>query len=126
MRFKDLIAAAMLVATAYFSLATSSPRDAASPTTGTYYVISDCTTPPFESVVTVSGSAVIAPVGVSFTDFGFPLSTISQSVIGPVAGGTRECTVTYGENGTNHVDDRWLYSCFDNGKFRCSIYSQPQ
>jgi len=125
MPFKNLIALAMMFVTAFFSMATSYKKDAASPTAGNYYVISDCTTPAFESVVTVSNSTVIAPAGVSFIDFGFPSATISQSVTGMVLGVMRECTVTYGEDGSNYVNDRWLYSCFEAGKFKCSIYAQP-
>lgn len=127
MRFDNLIALAALLLTAYFSLATSRTKDATSPTTGPYYVISDCSTPPTESVVTVVNSSITVPSNVSFTDFGFPLPNIAQTVSGPVAGAAnRECTVTYGEDGTNYVKNRWLYSCFDDGQFKCSIYVQPQ
>lgn len=126
MLFKNAIALTALVLTAYFSLATSFAKDSTAPTLGTFYVISDCTNPAFESVVTVSGSVITAPSGLSFTDFGFPNATIAQSMIGNMGGVTRECTVTYGENGSNNVENRYLYSCFDAGKFKCSIYVQPQ
>ena len=128
MRFKNLMTVTSLLLTAYFSLATSKATNDAltAPVTGNYYVMSDCSVPANEAVVTASGGTVIAPPGVNFMQFGFPAATLNRTMTGVVGGLLRECTVTYGEDGSNDVKDRWLYSCFDNGQFKCSIYVQPQ
>lgn len=126
MHFKNLLTIASLISTAYFSLATSSRPDDRAPTNGSIYVISDCTVPTTEAVVYVSNSTVIAPGGTSFVDFGFPAATLTQSMTGYVNGVMRECTVTYGEDGYNNADNRWLYSCFEGGRYRCSIFTKPQ
>ena len=126
MRFKNFTAVLLLILTAYFSLATSSKKEDAAPVTGRYYILSDCVSPAVDNTVMVTNSIITAPPGISFIDFGFPTATIGPTVNGLVGALNRECTVTYGENGSNNVDNRWLYSCFDAGKFKCSIYVQPQ
>ena len=126
MPFRECLTVASLLLTAYFSLATSSRSEDRNPTDGTIYVISDCTTPQTEAVVTISNSTIVAPAGTSFLDFGFPAATLTQSMTGFVGGVLRECTVTYGESGSNNVDNRWLYSCFEADRYRCSIFTKPQ
>lgn len=126
MRFKDIAALVTLVVTAYFSLATSYGRkNQSAPVNGNTYILSDCTIPATESVVTVSNGAIIAPGGVAFTDFGFPSAVVAEYMTGIVGGVVRECMLTYGEDGYNNVKNRWLFSCFDGGQFKCSIYTQP-
>ena len=130
MRFKNwcknILAAAFLGFTLFSVLATSQLRDDDKPASGQNYVISDCVTPVLENVVTIANNVVVAPGGVSFTDFGFPSATIAQTMTGTVGAVQRECTVTYGEGGLNGVKNRWVYSCFDNGTFKCTIYIEPR
>jgi hypothetical protein len=128
MYFKNFFAGCFLLFTLVSVLATSYPRGGDRPSSGQHYIISDCVTPTRDGTVVISGSAIVSPGGVSFTDFGFPVATLEQTVSGTVGSATRECTVTYGEGGDfgkSKTKDRWLYSCFDNGKFKCSIYIEP-
>lgn len=121
-RCKKLAAAGFFAFTLWSVLATSGFRDDDHPENGSFYIISDCVTPTAENNVIITNNVITSPGGVNLTDFGFPQNTLSQTMTGTVGAATRECTVTYGESGHNYVDNRWLYSCFDNGTFKCSIY----
>lgn len=127
--FKHFLSAVFLLFTLVSVLATSSPRDDDHPKSGSHYIISDCVSPTIDATIVISNSAIISPGGMSFTDFGFPVATLAQTVSGTVGGATRECTVTYGESGgswDSNTKDRWLFSCFDNGRFKCSIFIEPK
>lgn len=122
---KNLIAGLFLLFTVFSILATSSLKRDQYPDAGSHYIISDCVTPTVDATIVISNGTITSPGGASFTDYGFPTATLAQTVSGTVSGATRECTVTYGEDGDNNVENRWLYSCFDNGTFKCSIFIRP-
>jgi len=122
MYFKNALAAVFLVFTLFAVLGSSVLRDDETAENGSFYIISDCVTPTMENNVVITNNVITSPGGVNLTDFGFPQNTLAQTMTGTVGAVSRECTVTYGESGDNYVNNRWLYSCFDNGTFKCSIY----
>lgn len=89
---------------------------------GTYVLSSDCVSPALSDlVIEVSGEEVISPDGDSFTDYGFPTSTVSvtNDNTGPVGSVQRRCTTSYG---SDELDDSvWIFSCFDDEAYSCSI-----
>lgn len=122
---KNCAAAGFLGFTVFSILATSVARDGDAPYSGNQYIMSDCVTPTRDANITIIGGSISSPGGLTFLDFGFPSTVLKQTVSGVVGLVNRECTVTYGEDGHNNVENRWLYSCFDNGVYKCSIYIGP-
>ena len=122
--------AIFLVFTGLTIAATSMVKDSYT-INGSYFVASDCVSPAVQTTVTATSGTVTAPSGVSFTDFGFPDATISFNT--PVTGtsglATRVCEVGYGEDGGDDEsktdNNQWLFSCFDNGAYACTIYMKP-
>jgi hypothetical protein len=120
-RSQNLAAIVALVITAWASLATS--QRSPSIDNSTLYVISDCVTPTFEQTVRSSGGVLVS--GVDYTQIGFPNSTVhlGQDNNGLYNNGTtnvsRSCVQTYGDNSAG--DGRFIYSCFDNGDYACSV-----
>lgn len=111
-----------LVFTAWACLATSILGDSIND--GAIYVNSDCTSPASEMSVTVSGGQIIAPGGVSYTDFGFPQSTVTLNapVSGVVGSATRVCDDTY----TDSDDVHHIFTCKDDGSYACTILITEQ
>lgn len=109
----------VLFMAAYASLATSAGRIGLFE--GKLTLSSDCVTPAkIDNVVTVTNFEITDPVATSYTDFGFPESTVGEGVddeeVGPVNGKNRRCSITY-----EVYEDVWVYSCFDNGDYACTI-----
>lgn len=117
---RNWLALAFLLFTAWTIIATSSPRSSFS--AGTFYIISDCVTPTREEVITLTGGQISAPASTSFTDFGFPQTTVGIGQT--VSGGARVCYPTYGDDAQN--SDDWIFSCYDNGAYMCTILIKEQ
>jgi hypothetical protein len=90
----------------------------------TLEVISDCVTPTVDMVIhTFNGNSTSA---VDYTQLGFPSGTVhlGQDVTGTFFNGTtsvtRTCTQTYGADNTDK-NNKYIYSCSDNGDYACSI-----
>lgn len=115
---KNLFAGGFLLLCLWSILATS--RVDKSLEHGTFKVISDCIIPTLEQSVEVWDGAVISPSGVSFTTFGFPNLTVElgKDNSGTFSGFNRNCTMTYG---SVHNGKSWLYSCYDDGAYTCTI-----
>ena len=114
---KNIFSFFWLLITTWAVLATSMPVESLN--SGTYRVKSDCVVPVLELVVTVDAGQVTAPGGVSYTDFGFPQPTVvvGETNEGPVGLVTRSCRDTYGDKN----EKVYVFSCFDNGAFSCTI-----
>lgn len=112
----------LLLSTAWSILATSGPWNDLE--YGSYHEASDCVQPPLEHDVVLSAGQITLPGGVSHTDFGFPNATVQQGQVnaGTVGSVYRECRTTYssGESPTDD-DNSFVFSCFDNGTYSCSI-----
>ena len=116
---KNALATVLLLTTLVAVVATSTQQDFNG--SGTFEIQSDCVTPARSETITVSAGAVTAPGATSYTDFGFPQTTVSFSTeqSGPVGASLRVCTPTYGS--TDQDAEAWIFSCADNGTPRCSI-----
>lgn len=124
MFFKNLLTVAFLIFTLFSVVATSD--GSGTPWAGTYRVVSDCVTPVRDQSVSVS-AATITTGGVGFTDFGFPANTITSDMTGTVGGASRNCKITYNDpDKLNWGSHPTIYSCFDDGSFKCSIYLKEQ
>lgn len=123
MSSKNFFSTALLLFTAYATIATSSGDG--TPFVGNYQVVSDCVTPVRDQTVTISSSQVTG--GGSFTDFGFPVATLSTSMTGTVGAVTRTCKLSYGDPDKLNLDSSYptIYACFDNGAFKCTIFMKP-
>lgn len=115
MLFRTLV----LLFTCWVLIATSTLSDSIE---GSMTLTSDCVLPVLEQTVTATNGVITAPGGVNFTDFGFPLNTVTlgQANSGPVSTFQRECKPTYGDERFNN--DEWIWSCFDDGEYTCSIF----
>ncbi len=121
---KNLLLVGFLLFTLFSVVATSD--GSGTPWSGTYRVVSDCVTPVRDQVVSVSG-ATITTGGVGFTDFGFPSNTITSDMTGTVGAATRRCQITYNDpDKLNLGTHPTIYSCFDDGSFKCSIFLKEQ
>jgi hypothetical protein len=115
---KNILGVGVLLFTLWAVLGTSVPgHDGISD--GNFHITSDCTTPVLEENITTTAGVVTAPGGVSYTDFGFPdatvkLGTENSGVVGAV---TRKCNDSYGDEDS----DSYVFSCFDDGDFSCTI-----
>ena len=118
-RLKNFFALSVLLCTGWLSLATSySMKELPS---GAYLVRSDCVTPAIEQQVVVLARQIIEPSGVSFTDFGFPSTTVDSRapISGMINGVQRDCTLAIGEQ---TIEPDGVFACFDNGEFACNIH----
>ncbi len=108
----------LLVLTSWALLATSVASET---TTGSFTVTSDCVIPTLAKEVNAVNGTITSPSGVNWTDFGFPQNTvyIGQESNGTVSGEYRSCRPTYGDK--ESTINKWLWSCFDNGAYTCSI-----
>ncbi len=121
---KNIFTGIFLLFTLISVIATSNTDG--TPYSGDYHVISDCVTPVRDQVVSVAVSQITTG-GVSFTDFGFPSATLAPELSGIVGAATRECRISYGNPDRLAIDSKHptIYSCFDNGAFKCTIYMRP-
>ena len=117
MPFKKVFSAFCLIVTAWACLATSVARESVD--SGSFYINSDCTTPPSEMAIAVTANQITAPGGVNYTNFGFPQNIVALGtpVVGIVGLATRECVDTY----STTDGDRYIFTCKDNGTYACTI-----
>ena len=126
-RLKQVFSLAFLGFTAYACLATSQSNTLGPTVQGSFYIVSDCVKPTLEGNIAVANSTIVTPAGQSFLDYGFPQPSITflAPVNGVLNGLNRSCYVTYGQTDSNRASSRWIFSCFDNGNYACSIYMEP-
>ncbi|MGE0763791.1 MAG: hypothetical protein AB7N80_10980 [Bdellovibrionales bacterium] len=105
-----------LIVTAWACLATSIAQDNVDE--GDFYIVSDCASPTSEGTISVSAGQITAPGGTSYTDFGFPQSTVTLGTAntGVVGGANRSCIDTY-----SNQNQSYIFTCSDNGQYACSI-----
>lgn len=118
---KEALSILALVTTFFVSVATS--YDHVSLTSGKVYIISDCISGNLEAYVNVSNYQIVDSSGLSFLDFGFPLSIVNPDGenTGLVNGNMRSCKKSFGGNTT---DKDLIFACHDNGEYTCSILIQ--
>ncbi|MGE0527609.1 MAG: hypothetical protein AB7G93_05905 [Bdellovibrionales bacterium] len=117
-KLRDMVSAGALLGTLWAVLATSMPRS--SITEGNYYVVSDCVVPTQELAVTTSAGQIVSPA-ITYSALGFPGNTVTlgNDVSGTINGRPRTCYHTYGS--TEDRAQAWVFSCFDDGTYTCSI-----
>jgi hypothetical protein len=115
---KQTIGILVLLSTLWAVLATSQLNEDLSD--GTFTIKSDCTSPVSVENITVTANQITDPFGVDYTDFGFPDTTVTvdSDVVGVVGLVTRVCKTTY----KDESDSKFIFSCFDNGAFACTIF----
>jgi len=118
---KEVFSILILVLTFFVSAATS--YDHVSLTSGKVYIISDCVSGNLEALVNVSNYQIDDSSGLTFLDFGFPLTTVNPDGenTGLVGGSLRTCKKSFGGNAT---DKDLIFACHDNGDYACSILIQ--
>lgn len=119
---KNTVWVGILIATSWAILATSGPWNDLE--YGSYHEASDCVQPPLEKDVVISAGQITLPGGVSHTDFGFPNATVVEGQVnaGTVGAVYRECRTTYSTaDGDQSDKSGFIFSCFDNGVYSCSI-----
>jgi hypothetical protein len=117
-KFKKCISIISFAASVWVVVATSTIQHYLD--NGTFDVASDCVSPTAELTISTSNDQIASPTGVSYTDLGFPTTTVvlGQDSTGTVGGKNRVCKTTY-RNGTV---GEYIFECFDNDQPVCSIY----
>ena len=111
----------ILFACAAVTLATSGEGDSAS--TRKYGMAGNCPYATTNNVeITVTGSSITSPTGVTFKNLGLPVETMSvgqANVSGEISPGiTRTCTYSMYTSGSDTLD---LYSCVDSNGPTCQV-----
>jgi hypothetical protein len=119
---QNIVAGAFMIVCLWSIVATSQSQKSIDK--GDFYVISDCVTPTLESQVGTIGGQIVTPIGQSYTDYGFPQTNVNlqSPITGTVLGKMRSCYLTYGDKSNGET---WIYSCFDNNTFTCSVMIKP-
>jgi hypothetical protein len=110
-----------LLATSWSILATSR---AGGLQPGQYVIKSDCTPTVSEAIVQISMGRISEPAGQSFTDYGLPSTTLNltETSTGVIEGVNRSCVKTAGDD----QGSEWVFSCYDDDEFVCSVYLTRQ
>ena len=122
MVFKNLLTAAFLTFTLVSIVATSYGQDEID--YANLHITSDCVSPTMEMNIVTEDGEITDPVGVVYSDFGFPADVVrlDSEVRGVMGSGElRVCKKTYGNSGNGPGGGVWIFSCEDEGRHACSI-----
>jgi len=116
---KSFITIIILFVAAWGSLATSDGKFGLF--SGPLNISSDCVSPArINETIQVLDNEISEPMGTTYLDYGFPDAVVGEvsegTETGTVGGLTRSCSVSYQED-----ESFWVYSCFDDGEYACTI-----
>ncbi len=121
MIIKQILAILLLLSVVFVTLATSALRNLSH--NGSYYIRSECVSPPVENHITVAAGEITSPGGVTLANFGLPGSVLSRDEFsGTVNGKLRSCAYEY----VNDDEEEHVISCYEDNVYICSAYLKGQ